>query len=85
MDEDCDKFTIDFFNNPELQQSRMWTLSEMDCDDFTSTITELITSARRLKIDERLITLFNRRYNKFITEKDEFLRFKMSEKYIHLK
>lgn len=75
MDDECDKFTIDFFTNPKIQISRLWTLSEMSEDDFTFTISELLSSAKRLKIDERLIPLFNARYNKFIEEKTRIIEY----------
>jgi uncharacterized protein (DUF1778 family) len=83
MDDECDTFTINFFKNPDIQQSRLWTLSEMSSDDFTFTITELLTNARRLNIDERLITLFNRRYNKFMEDKAKAIKYAERLKELH--
>jgi hypothetical protein len=67
-----DEFVIEFFNDPNIQISRLWVLSEMSVDDFTFTMDELITSAKRLNIDERLVRLFRRRFTEFYDKKEEY-------------
>jgi hypothetical protein len=69
-----DEFVIEFFNDPNIQISRLLVLSEMTVDDFTFTVEELIASAKRLNIDERLVRLFRRRFTEFYDKKEEYFR-----------